>query len=232
MLKLQNVSHWFDDASAPNDGQSKVLDNLSLTLNRGQSLALMGTSGSGKSTLLQVAAGLELPKQGRVELADLPIYELTDDALSALRREQLGFVFQQFNLLPGLSVIDNILFQSRLNQGHQQHEAIDSHWLDHLMTTMALHEVSHRLPEQLSGGQQQRVAIARAVAHKPAIVFADEPTGNLNDSLSHTVMELLMMLSREANCALLMVTHSAAMAGYTDRVLTLQSGKLEQAQNS
>lgn len=229
MLQLDQISHWFND-TFKQDGElhcpaNKVLDNVSFCLSRGQSAALMGTSGSGKSTLLQIAAGLEAPRQGQVILSGQPLYQLSDSALSALRREQLGFVFQQFNLLPGLPVIDNVLFQSRLNRS--SNGAIDQPWLDHLLHSLQLDDLKQRLPEQLSGGQQQRVAIARAVAHKPAIVFADEPTGNLNDSLSHSVMKLLTTLTQEANSALLMVTHSPAMAAYTESVYTLQSGQLQ-----
>nr|WP_255522921.1 ABC transporter ATP-binding protein [Neiella litorisoli] len=200
------------------------MHDVSLTLQQGQSLALMGNSGSGKSTLLQIAAGLEHPNQGQVRLAGQPLYQLSDNQLSALRRDKIGFVFQQFNLLPGLTVGDNILFQSRLSQ-----QPIDNQWLKHLMTELAIDDLQHRLPEQLSGGQQQRVAIARAIAHKPCIVFADEPTGNLNDSLSHSVMALLSHLIKQANSSLLMVTHSAAMAGYADTVLELHQGQLTEA---
>ncbi|MCM2680071.1 ABC transporter ATP-binding protein [Echinimonas agarilytica] len=217
MLELSEISHWFDDQTEAN----AVVSHISLSLRAGKSLSLMGSSGSGKSTLLQIAAGLEPPKQGSVVLAGKPIYQLNDSALSQLRRNQLGFVFQQFNLIPGLSVADNILFQVRLNK-----QAHDAAWLQHLLNALELTELQHRQPQQLSGGQQQRVAIARALAHRPAILFADEPTGNLNDSLSHGVMQLLSDLVSEANTSLLMVTHSHEMAKYTDQVLHLHEGHL------
>ncbi|GGA79476.1 ABC transporter ATP-binding protein [Neiella marina] len=220
MLELETISHWFESSGATEPGQ-RVLNNISLTLHQGESLALMGNSGSGKSTLLQIAAGLERPQMGQVKLTGELLYQLADKRLSALRREKIGFVFQQFNLLPGLTVVDNILFQSRLSK-----RAVDQQWLNHLMAELSIEELKHRLPEQLSGGQQQRVAIARAIAHKPCIVFADEPTGNLNDSLSHSVMALLIHLVQEANSSLLMVTHSAAMADYADSVLKLQQSQL------
>ena len=217
MLELRQVSHWFNDQSA----EEKVLSDISLSLPSGKSIALMGTSGSGKSTLLQIAAGLEMPQQGQVTLCDQHLYELNDEALSRLRREKLGFVFQQYNLIPGLSVTDNILFQQRL-AGME----IQPDWYQHLLTALELEDVTKRPPEKLSGGQQQRVAIARTLAHKPSIIFADEPTGNLNDSLSHKVMTLFVSLVAEAGCSLFLVTHSKAMAEYTDITLYLQEGRL------
>jgi putative ABC transport system ATP-binding protein len=219
MLKLKSISKSF------NDGESdlKVLRGVSLDLAAGESLALLGASGNGKSTLLQIAAGLETPDDGEVFILGHPLATLGERELAMLRRRRLGFVFQQFNLLPGLNVRDNLLFQRRINQ-----QSDNDQWTDELIGVLGLKPLLHRPVEVLSSGQQQRVAIARAMAHKPQLLFADEPTGNLHDSLSNQVMKLMLKLVAESECSLLLVTHNRDMASFAKRRLLLEDGQLHE----
>lgn len=220
MLELRNISRSYHDG----ESELRVLNDVSLRLGEGESLALLGASGCGKSTLLQIAAGLERPDQGEVLMFGTHLEQARERELAAIRRSRLGFVFQAFNLLPGLDVRANLCFQRRLNGLPEQDP-----WLDALVSELDLGSLLNRPVEVLSGGQQQRVAIARALAHRPSLVFADEPTGNLHDSLSHRVMALFVRLVNEAGSGLLLVTHSQAMAGYAQQRLRLENGKLEQA---
>jgi putative ABC transport system ATP-binding protein len=217
MLELRAVSKRYHDG----ESELRVLEAVDLDLAAGESLALLGASGCGKSTLLQIAAGLEAPDSGTVRLLDLALVGASEPELAELRRTRLGFVFQAFNLLPGLDVRANVLFQRRLNALPDSDA-----WVDELIDGLELEPLLERPVEVLSGGQQQRVAIARALAHRPRVVFADEPTGNLHDSLSHRVMALLARLVEEAGSALLLVTHSREMAAYAQRSLRLEDGRL------
>jgi len=221
MLELKSIAKSFHDG----ESELLVLDGIDLTLEAGESLALLGASGNGKSTLLQIAAGLEEPDAGLVEVLGQELSALNERELALLRRQHLGFVFQQFNLLPGLHVGDNILFQRRLNRLHDRDA-----WVDELIDVLELAPLLHRPVEVLSGGQQQRVAIARALAHRPQLVFADEPTGNLHDTLSRQVMQLLARLVNESGCSLLLVTHNRAMAEFANRRLLLEEGHLHAQQ--
>ena len=198
-----------------------MLRAVDLRLEAADSIALLGASGCGKSTLLQIAAGLEAPDEGEVRVLGDALHALDEPALARLRRRHLGFVFQQFNLLPGLSVRDNLLFQRRLNR---LPDADD--WTAELIDVLDLGGLLGRPVEVLSGGQQQRVAIARALAHRPELVFADEPTGNLHDTLSRQVMRLLMRLVEESGSSLLLVTHNREMAAFAHRRLRLEAGRL------
>jgi putative ABC transport system ATP-binding protein len=208
------------------DGESElqVLRGVDLALEPGESLALLGASGNGKSTLLQIAAGLETPDSGEVRVLGRTLTSLKEPELALLRRRNLGFVFQQFNLLPGLNVRDNLLFQRRLI-GFDD----DGSWMAELIDVLELEPLLQRPIEVLSGGQQQRIAIARALAHRPQLLFADEPTGNLHDTLSRQVMELLVRLVEESGCSLLLVTHNHAMAAFAQRRLLLEEGHLHAA---
>lgn len=217
MLKLNAVYKAFDDG----EKELKVLQGASLNLAKGESLGLLGASGNGKSTLLQIAAGLESPDSGDVIILGRSLASMGERDLALLRRKHLGFVFQQFNLLPGLNVKDNVLFQRRLNQQSDNDE-----WTDEIIDVLGLTPLLNRPVEVLSSGQQQRVAIARALAHKPQVLFADEPTGNLHDSLSLEVMALMVKLVTGSACSLLMVTHNLEMAAFTDRQLLLEDGQL------
>lgn len=216
MLEFTQV---YKSYSTP-QGPLQVLENVSLTLAPGQSLALMGESGSGKSTLLHLAAGLDLPDKGHICLADQNLASLTESARAKLRREQLGLVFQQFHLVPSLSVTDNLRLQARLAKRD------DADWSAHLIERLGLKGLEKRYPEQLSGGQQQRLAIGRALAPRPALLLADEPTGNLDETTADEVLELLLSLVRETQCALMVVTHSPQVAAPLDRCLRLRHGQL------
>jgi len=219
MLELRSIFKSFHDG----ESELRVLRGVDLSLAAGESVALLGASGNGKSTLLQIAAGLEQADSGEVRVLGRPLATMDERQLAMLRRQQLGFVFQQFNLLPGLNVRDNLLFQRRLNRLKDQDA-----WTDELVTVLGLGSMLHRPVEVLSSGQQQRVAIARALAHKPQLLFADEPTGNLHDTLSRQVMALMMSLVAESGCSLLLVTHNREMAAFTGRRLLLETGHLHE----
>ena len=219
MLRLNSISKSFHDG----ESELQVLRGIDLHLGAGESLALLGASGNGKSTLLQIAAGLESPDSGEVLIMGRSLAVMGEREIAMLRRRHLGFVFQQFNLLPGLDVSDNLLFQLRLNRLPP-----DDAWIGEIITVLGLGSLLGRPVEVLSSGQQQRVAIARALAHRPRILFADEPTGNLHDTLSRQVMELMVKLVAESDCSLLLVTHNREMAAYADRQLMLEEGHLHE----
>ncbi|MGM0694204.1 MAG: ABC transporter ATP-binding protein [Pseudomonadota bacterium] len=216
MLEL----HQVHKAYVTPQGPLAVLAGVDLTLAVGESLALMGESGSGKSTLLHLAAGLDLPDRGEVRVGGRAISSLDEAGRARLRRETLGLVFQQFHLVPSLSVLDNLRLQARL-AGRE-----DSAWTAELVERLGLAGREGRYPEQLSGGQQQRLAIGRALAPRPALLLADEPTGNLDESTADDVLALLLALVRDTGCALLMVTHSPRVAAPLDRRLQLSHGRL------
>lgn len=216
MLEFRQVYR----AYATPQGPLEVLAGVDLTLAPGESLALMGESGSGKSTLLHLAAGLDLPDAGDVRLGGRMISSLSEPERARLRREAVGLVFQQFHLVPSLSVHDNLRLQARL-AGVE-----DPDWSAELIRRLGLSGLERRYPEQLSGGQQQRLAIGRALAPRPALLLADEPTGNLDETTAGEVLALLLELVREAGSALLMVTHSAQVAAPLDRCLRLTHGRL------
>lgn len=204
-------------------GPLPVLRGVDLALARGASLALMGESGSGKSTLLHLVAGLDRPDRGRIEVADRELSRLNERALAAWRREGIGLIFQQFNLIASLTVRDNLAFQARLAGRH------DPHWQAELATRLGLAALLDRYPEQLSGGQQQRVALGRALASRPPLLLADEPTGNLDEASGDQALALLLELVAETGSSLLMVTHSARIASQLDRTLHLERGRLSGA---
>lgn len=201
-------------------GPLPVLRGLDLSLARGASLALMGESGSGKSTLLHLVAGLDRPDRGRIIAASRELSSLDERALAAWRREGIGLIFQQFNLIASLSVADNLAFQARLANRH------DPAWQAELAARLGLAALLDRYPEQLSGGQQQRVALGRALASRPPLLLADEPTGNLDESSGDQALALLLELVAETGSSLLMVTHSARIASQLDRTLHLERGRL------
>lgn len=201
--------------------KTEVLRGVSLSLERGESLALMGESGSGKSTLLHLIAGLDVPDSGRILVNGSKMSAPGDTSRAALRRHLVGIIFQQFNLIPSLSTRANIAFQAQLAGRY------DAKWCAELATRMGLDPHLDKYPEALSGGQQQRVAIARALAAKPALILADEPTGNLDEETAQTVLKLLVEITRETSTALLMVTHSAKHAAALDRQLLLRNGSIK-----
>lgn len=214
LLRVNNVAKSFETG----EGTLTVLRGVSLDLNSGKSLALTGESGSGKSTLLYLIGGLDVPDEGRIEILGQDIANLDDPQRAALRRGTVGVVFQQFNLIPSLNVAANLSFHARLSGSE------DKSWTEHLVHYLGLGPLLDRFPEQLSGGQQQRVAIGRTLAARPALVLADEPTGNLDEATADVVMNLLLELVQESGAGLLMVTHSLRLAKRLDHQVHLQAG--------
>ncbi|WP_233350204.1 ABC transporter ATP-binding protein [Kushneria phosphatilytica] len=201
-------------------GSLTVLDGINLELDHGDSLALMGESGSGKSTLMHLIAGLDDFDSGSLRFNGRELGQLSETAQARLRRERIGLIFQQFHLVPSLDVRANLALQARLAG------RFDDAWCDHLLERLGLTELTGRYPEQLSGGQQQRLAIGRALAVRPDLLLADEPTGNLDERAAETVLELLMALADEHGCALMMITHSPAVAAPLRRRYRLTHGRL------
>jgi putative ABC transport system ATP-binding protein len=216
LLDVQNVAKSFPGDAGP----VPVLDGVSLTLDSGETLALTGESGSGKSTLLHLVAALETPDRGSIAVNGAEVTAMDDRARAALRRTTIGIVFQQFNLIPSLDAAANVAFQARL-AGRE-----DRAWTAALLHRLGLAPHAAKYPEQLSGGQQQRVAIGRALAARPALVLADEPTGNLDETTGDAVMDLMLELARETGAALLMVTHSARLSARLSRRLHLAQGRV------
>lgn len=217
MLNLESITKSFHDG----ESELHVLRGIDLELAPGESLALLGASGNGKSTLLQIAAGLESPDTGEVYILGKPVSGMSERELAMLRRRHLGFVFQQFNLLPGLSVSDNLLFQRRLNRLPP-----NDIWIDEISTVLGLGPLLQRPVEVLSSGQQQRVAIARALAHRPRVLFADEPTGNLDSATGGKIIDLLFALNQERDTTLVLVTHDDKLSVRCDRRILLQDGHI------
>ncbi|MEL7254986.1 MAG: ABC transporter ATP-binding protein [Pseudomonadota bacterium] len=216
---LLNVTNLTKSYAGP-DGEVPVLRGVDLSLDRGETLALTGESGSGKSTLLHLVGGLDLPGGGQIMLDGQDVAQMDDAGRAALRRDTVGVIFQQFNLIPSMTVAANIGFHARL-AGRQDgaREAA-------LTEALGLTDQVQKFPEQLSGGQQQRVAIARTLAAKPALVLADEPTGNLDEATAAEVIDQMQALVTEAGSALMMVTHSTALAARMGRRLHLSQGRL------
>jgi putative ABC transport system ATP-binding protein len=216
MLKVVNLTKSYRSAQ----DVLTVLHGVNLHVAAGESVALTGESGSGKSTLLHLIAGLDDADSGEVWVGDAPVSRLSDVARAAMRRHQLGLIFQQFNLVPSLNVADNIALQARLAGRH------DAVWLAELIERLGLGATLARYPEQLSGGQQQRVAIGRALAVKPALLLADEPTGNLDEATADDVLRLTRELVARSGCGFLMVTHSLRLAATLDRQAHLHAGRI------
>jgi putative ABC transport system ATP-binding protein len=214
VLSVRNLTKAYRSAGE----HIAVLRGVNLSVAAGERVALTGESGSGKSTLLHLIAGLDRADGGEIRLAETSISDLTDASLAALRRDRLGLVFQQYNLIPSLNVRDNLAFQSRIAGCH------DAAWHAELVQRLGLASLLDRYPEQLSGGQQQRVAIGRALAVKPLLLLADEPTGNLDEATADEVLALTRDLVAQTGCGLLMVTHSARLAATLDRHINLSAG--------
>ncbi len=199
----------------------KALDGVSLTVQNGEFVSVVGTSGSGKSTLLHMLGGLDRPTSGEVIIAGKRIFGLSDNELTIFRRRSIGFVFQSYNLVPVLSVYENITLPIELDGG-----VIDRAYVAEILRALGLESKQNSLPGELSGGQQQRVAIARALAAKPAIVLADEPTGNLDSKTSLDVLGLLKVTGRQFNQTMMMITHNEELAQTADRTIRIEDGKI------
>jgi putative ABC transport system ATP-binding protein len=216
LLEVRNVAKSFPGEAGP----IPVLDGVSLAVGAGETLALTGESGSGKSTLLHLVAALEVPDSGRIAVNGAEVTTMDDRARAALRRTTIGIVFQQFNLIPSLDAGANVSFQARLADRE------DRAWTARLIDRLGLADHATKYPEQLSGGQQQRVAIGRALAARPALVLADEPTGNLDEATGDRVLDLMLELVADTGAALLMVTHSNRLASRLSRRLHLAHGRV------
>jgi putative ABC transport system ATP-binding protein len=199
-----------------------VLKDISLTINKGEFVVISGSSGSGKTTLLSVLSGLDRPSSGRITMAGSDITDLTEDQLAPIRNELTGFVFQAFHLIPSLNGIENVMFPAELRK-----DADAGIKAQALLDRVGLGHRSKNFPEQLSGGEQQRVAICRALVNDPEIVFADEPTGNLDSENSEGIIRLLLELHAARQATLVMATHSRSLASRADRVIHLHDGRIE-----
>ena len=217
VLKLNSIQKSF----RTNEGEVPVLSDISLSLLAGETLALRGESGSGKSTLLHIAGALELPDEGSVEIAGKNLSEMDDAERAAVRRRDVAIIFQQFNLIPSLTVASNITFQANLSG------PVDKTKIEKIVSALGLMDQMKKYPEALSGGQQQRVAIARALVAEPKLLLADEPTGNLDEKTAQAVLEQMLKLVAETETALMVVTHSQNVAARMDRQLLLIEGKLQ-----
>ena len=203
------------------EAEVRALDGVSVRFPRGEFTAIMGPSGSGKSTLMHCVAGLDTVTSGRVLIGDVDLGTLDDKRLTLLRRDRIGFIFQAFNLVPTLTALENITLPMAL-AGRKP----DAGWLDQVITTVGLaNRLDHR-PSQLSGGQQQRVAVARALANRPAIIFADEPTGNLDSRAGAEILEFMRQAVADLGQTIVMVTHDPSAAGYAERVVFLADGQV------
>lgn len=208
-----------------NDTTVHALDGINLTVEKGEFLAIVGTSGSGKSTLLHMLGGLDRPTSGTVIIDGKNIFSLKDDALTIFRRRKIGFIFQNYNLVPVLNVYENIILPLQLDG-----VAIDKLYINGIIETLGLKHKLNNLPNNLSGGQQQRVAIARALASKPAIILADEPTGNLDSKTSQDVLGLLKVTSQKYAQTIVMITHNEEIAQLADRIIRIEDGKIVEHQ--
>lgn len=203
------------------DTEVRALDGVNLSVNSGEFVAIVGTSGSGKSTLLHMLGGLDRPTSGSVIVDGKDIFSLKDEALTIFRRRKIGFVFQSYNLVPVLNVRENIVLPIQLD-GRQ----VDKDFLGKIVNTLGLEKKLGSLPSQLSGGQQQRVAIARALAAAPAIILADEPTGNLDSRTSQDVLSLLKVTSQKFAQTIVMITHNEEIAQTADRIIRIEDGRI------
>lgn len=217
VLKTENLTKIYGKGNT----EVIALNNANISVEQGQFVSVIGTSGSGKSTLLNMLGGLDNPTSGKVFVDGKEIFSLKNDSLTIFRRRKIGFVFQSFNLVPVLNVYENIIFPIQLDGG-----SIDKEYINNIIETLGLDKKVNAMPNQLSGGQQQRVAIARALATKPAIILADEPTGNLDTKTSQDVINLLKVIGKKYNQTIVMITHNEAIAQMADRIIRIEDGKV------
>ena len=203
------------------DNKVIALDNVDIEINKGEFVAVVGASGSGKSTLLHQIGGVDSPTSGKVIIDNEDIYKLKEANLAVFRRRKIGFMFQSFNLIPVLSVEENIKMPVLLD-----HQKVDEEYFKDLIKTLGLENRLNHLPSELSGGQQQRVALARALINKPAIILADEPTGNLDSETSKEIMEMLKLSLRKYNQTAIVITHDLVIAENTDRIIKIKDGRV------
>ena len=221
ILKLSKITQRF----VSGDKEIEVLSNINLEINSGESVAIVGPSGSGKTTMLGLCAGLDQPTSGKIELAGKNIEDLNENQRAELRRDNVGFVFQNFELIPTLTALENVSLPLDLKGGTNTKAIAEA-----LLNKVGLAGRAHHYPSQLSGGEQQRVAIARAFSNNPSIVFADEPTGNLDEETGQHIEDLLFELNREKGTTLILVTHNPELANKAQRIIELKMGKLTRDQ--
>ena len=218
LLQAKNITK---EVNSP-EGVLTIISDINLSVNKGQAISIVGPSGSGKTTLLAILAGLDLPSKGQVWLADQEITSMDEDARAQIRGEKVGFVFQSFHLLPRLSAVDNVMLPLEIKGDKQAREkALKA------LTRVGLNKRASHLPNQLSGGEKQRVAIARAFVTRPAILFADEPTGNLDKVSSQYVGELLFSINQESDTTLILVTYNTALSERCESVHQLDEGRIQ-----
>jgi putative ABC transport system ATP-binding protein len=203
---------------------TKALDGVSLSISKGSFTAIVGTSGSGKTTLLNMLGGLDTPTEGTVIIGEKQIHSMNDEQLTIFRRRNIGFVFQNYNLVPILNIYENIMLPSDLDG-----DTVDKSYLEKIVQLLGLREKLYNMPNQLSGGQQQRVAIARALVGKPAILLADEPTGNLDSKSSANVMEILKQANLSFGQTIVMITHNELLAQMVDTIIRIEDGRIAES---
>lgn len=219
ILRVTELKKYY--GAEPN--MTKALDGVSLTINVGEFVAIVGTSGSGKSTLLNMMGGLDNPTSGKVEVRGKELSELNDEQLTIFRRRNIGFIFQNYNLVPVLNVYENIVLPVELDG-----DSVDQRFMDDVVGMLALKDKLNNMPNNLSGGQQQRAAIARALVSKPAIILADEPTGNLDSRTSSDVLGLLKVTSSNFNQTIVMITRNNEIAQMADRIIRIEDGRISE----
>lgn len=217
ILSAKGLTKYYGKA----ENTVKALDGVDLDVSQGEFVAIAGTSGSGKSTLLHMIGGLDRPTTGEVTIAGNHLFSMDDDALTIFRRRNIGFVFQNYNLVPILNVYENIILPLELDG-----TKADRKYIDHILKVLGIYDQKKKMTNQLSGGQQQRVAIARALTTKPAIILADEPTGNLDSATSLDVMGLMKTTSKAFEQTMIMITHNEELAQMADRVIQIEDGKI------
>lgn len=217
ILKVEHVSKVYGEGPTA----VKALDDISFSVNKGEFVAIIGPSGSGKSTLLHILGGVDYPSSGNVYIDQTNIYDLNETQLAVFRRRQIGLIYQFYNLMPVLNVRENVALPLLLD-----HRKVDEAQLDELLKTLGLSERVNHLPNELSGGQQQRVSIGRALINSPALVLADEPTGNLDGKNSQEILELLKLSNKKYNQTLIVITHDEKIALQADRIISIEDGRI------
>lgn len=217
ILKVEHVSKVYGEGPTA----VKALDDISFSVNKGEFVAIIGPSGSGKSTLLHILGGVDYPSSGNVYIDQTNIYDLNETQLAVFRRRQIGLIYQFYNLMPVLNVRENVALPLLLD-----HRKVDEAQLDELLKTLGLSERVNHLPNELSGGQQQRVSIGRALINYPALVLADEPTGNLDGKNSQEILELLKLSNKKYNQTLIVITHDEKIALQADRIISIEDGRI------
>ena len=217
ILRVENLNKIY----GKEENQVKAVDNVSFSVQKGEFVAIIGASGSGKSTLLHLIGGVDRPTSGKVFIDGKDIYTLNDDNLAIFRRRQIGLIYQFYNLIPVLNVAENITLPTKLDG-----RDVDERRLNDLLKTLGLEKRKYNLPNQLSGGQQQRVSIGRAMMNEPALMLADEPTGNLDSKASEEIISLLRLSNKKYNQTVIVITHDEKIALEADRIITIDDGKI------